>query len=54
MLRWAATHGIEVPERLGVYLAQMKKLPSVERALAEEGLASPWVLSAQPPDILRR
>jgi glutathione S-transferase len=39
MLMWAARHGIEVPERFETYFARMKQIPSVARALAEEGLA---------------
>ncbi len=39
MLTWAAKHGIEVSARFESYAAQMKKMPSVARALAEEGLA---------------
>jgi glutathione S-transferase len=38
MLMWAARHGIDVPERLGKYFSRMKEVPSVARALAEEGL----------------
>ncbi len=37
---WAAMFGIDVSERLNDHLAQMKKVPSVARALAGEGLAS--------------
>jgi hypothetical protein len=36
---WAGKNEIEVPERLTAYLAQMKKTPSVARALADEGLS---------------
>ena len=39
MLMWAGKNEIEVPERLTGYLAQMKKMPSVARALANEGLS---------------
>ena len=39
MLMWAGKIEIEVPERLTGYLAQMKKMPSVARALANEGLS---------------
>jgi glutathione S-transferase len=39
MLSWAALFKIETPERLSRYFARMKTAPSVERALAEEGLA---------------
>jgi glutathione S-transferase len=39
MLRWARSFGIEVSERLGTYLARVTQLPSVARALAEEGLS---------------
>jgi len=39
MLRWAATHGIDIPERLQAYSDRMKDVPSVAQALAEEGLA---------------
>jgi glutathione S-transferase len=39
MLMWAGKIEIEVPERLNGYLAQMKKQPSVARALADEGLS---------------
>nr|WP_024511695.1 glutathione S-transferase N-terminal domain-containing protein [Bradyrhizobium sp. ARR65] len=39
MLMWAGKNEIEVPERLTGYLAQMKKMPSVARALADEGLS---------------
>jgi glutathione S-transferase len=39
MLTWAANFGIEVSERLGAYRARMTQLPSVARALVEEGLA---------------
>ncbi len=39
MLMWAANNKIEVPERLTDYLAQMKAMPSVAKALADEGLA---------------
>ncbi|HEY1885550.1 MAG TPA: glutathione S-transferase C-terminal domain-containing protein, partial [Roseiarcus sp.] len=38
MLMWAGKNEIEVPERLTGYLAQMKTMPSVARALADEGL----------------
>lgn len=39
MLRWAAHHGIEVPSLFEGYSARLKQLPSVARALTEEGLA---------------
>jgi glutathione S-transferase len=39
MLMWAGKHEIEVPERLSFYLAQMKTIPSVIRAFADEGLS---------------
>jgi glutathione S-transferase len=39
MLMWAGKNEIEVPERLTGYLAQMTKMPSVARALADEGLS---------------
>jgi glutathione S-transferase len=39
MLMWAGKFEIEVPERLGDYLARMKTTPSVVRALADEGLS---------------
>ncbi len=39
MLSWAAMFGVEVPERLSTYLARLKIVPSVAKALAEEGLA---------------
>lgn len=39
MLRWAAKHGIEVSESLECYAASIKELPSVVRALVEEGIA---------------
>ena len=39
MLTWAAKHGIEVSARFESYATQMKKMPSVARVLAEEGLA---------------
>ncbi len=38
MLQWAAHHQIQVPSLFEPYLARMKQLPSVARALAEEGL----------------
>ncbi|MDE1149883.1 MAG: glutathione S-transferase N-terminal domain-containing protein [Azospirillaceae bacterium] len=38
MLLWAARHEIDVPEELRTYAAQLKHVPSVARALAEEGL----------------
>jgi glutathione S-transferase len=38
MLAWAAMMGIAVPERLGAYFARMKRVPSVAKALAVEGL----------------
>ncbi|MHC2438002.1 glutathione binding-like protein [Bradyrhizobium sp. USDA 4451] len=40
MLSWAAMFGVEVPEQLGSYLARMRKMPSVVKALTEEGLAA--------------
>jgi glutathione S-transferase len=39
MLMWAGKFEIEVPKRLGDYLARMKTTPSVVRALADEGLS---------------
>ena len=39
MLMWAGKNEIEVPERLTSYLAQMTKMPSVARALTDEGLS---------------
>jgi glutathione S-transferase len=39
MLMWAARNGIEVSSQLEAYFARMKQMPSVARALAEEGLA---------------
>ena len=39
MLMWAGKCEIEVPRRLGDYLARMKTTPSVVRALADEGLS---------------
>jgi glutathione S-transferase len=39
MLAWAAMMGITAPERLVAYSARMKIVPSVAKALAEEGLA---------------
>ena len=39
MLMWAGKNEIEVPDRLTGYLAQMKKIPSVARALADEALS---------------
>lgn len=39
MLRWAVTHGIEVPPQFDAYFARMKQVPCVARALAEEGIA---------------
>jgi glutathione S-transferase len=39
MLMWAGTHRIEVSGRFETYASRMKKVPSVARALAEEGLA---------------
>lgn len=41
MLSWAAMMGVAVPQRLSAYLARMKNLPSVARALGEEGLVTP-------------
>jgi glutathione S-transferase len=38
MLMWAEKNEIDVPERLNDYLAQMKTIPSVAKALADEGL----------------
>jgi hypothetical protein len=40
MLRWAATHEIEVPPRFIAYTAHMNQRPSVQQALIEEGLAT--------------
>jgi glutathione S-transferase len=39
MLAWAAMMGIAVSERLVAYSARMRSVPSVAKALAEEGLA---------------
>jgi glutathione S-transferase len=39
MLMWAGKNEIEVPERLTSYLAQITKMPSVARALTDEGLS---------------
>jgi glutathione S-transferase len=39
MLMWAGKNEIEAPERLTGYLAQMKTMPSVAKALADEGLS---------------
>lgn len=39
MLRWAQTHGVEVPEVFDAYGSRMQARPSVKQALAEEGLA---------------
>jgi glutathione S-transferase len=39
MLMWAGKNDIEAPERLTRYLAQMKTMPSVAKALADEGLS---------------
>ena len=39
MLTWATAMGIAVPEKLGSYLARMKEMPSVSKALHEEGIA---------------
>lgn len=38
-LRWASKMGIDLPTRLSAYLTRMRELPSVARALAEEGIA---------------
>jgi glutathione S-transferase len=38
MLRWARTHGIDVPELLDAYASRMQTRPSVRQALLEEGL----------------
>jgi len=38
MLMWAEKYEIEVPKRLNDYLAHMKTIPSVVKALADEGL----------------
>ena len=38
MLMWAEKNEIEVPKRLDDYLAHMKAIPSVAKALADEGL----------------
>jgi glutathione S-transferase len=40
MLSWAAMTGVELPLRLSDHLARMKGLPSVVKALADEGLTS--------------
>lgn len=40
MLTWATLHGIEVPQRLHDYAGRMRQIPSVARALAEEGLSA--------------
>jgi len=37
-LKWAATFGIDLPERLHAYYARLKKRPSVAQALSEEGI----------------
>jgi hypothetical protein len=37
-LRWAPIHGLELLGRLKAYFARMKEVPSVARALVEEGL----------------
>ena len=39
MLRWAVNFDIEVSGRLRAYLARVMQLPSIRRALAEEGLS---------------
>jgi glutathione S-transferase len=39
MLMWAGKNEIETPERLTRYLARMKTMPSVAKALADEGLS---------------
>lgn len=39
MLAWAAMMGIAVSERLNAYSLRMKSLPSITKALAEEGFA---------------
>lgn len=39
MVAWAAMMGIAVSERLVAYSARMRSVPSVAKALAEEGLA---------------
>jgi len=39
MLMWAGKFEIKVPKRLSDYLARMKTMPSVARALADEGLS---------------
>ena len=38
VLRSAPVSGVELPERLQTYFARMSELPSVRKALAEEGL----------------
>lgn len=38
MLMWAGNNKIEVPKRLSDYFAWMKTIPSVAKALADEGL----------------
>jgi glutathione S-transferase len=38
MLAWAAMMGIAVSERLGDYSARMKSVPSITKALSDEGL----------------
>jgi glutathione S-transferase len=39
-LLWAPKFGIEIAENLRAYFSRMRDLPSVARALAEEGLAA--------------
>jgi glutathione S-transferase len=39
MLTWAGMMGVPVPAPLDDYVARMKSLPSVAKALAAEGLA---------------
>ena len=38
MRRWAAHHGVDVPPRIDAFAARMTQVPSVAKALAEEGL----------------
>lgn len=38
-LKWAATFGVDLPERLHAYYARLKAWPSVAQALSEEGIA---------------
>jgi len=39
MLTWAAMMGVEVSEPLSAYAVRLKSVPSIAKALAEEGLA---------------